>query len=224
MPLSTPSSPEENVLPRLAEFLGERREQITALWMDAVRQSPKVGSADHLDSRALADHLPKLFDDLAGILRGDTSVDEVARDAESHGQHRWQQDYSLPEVTRELSIVCRLVLEHGLDAFEDTHPATPRQELRRARERILRFFEDTAADSVRRYARKQHERLETVHEQLREADRALAAAARFERDQFCQLADAMPQNRLGRACRWARRLLQPAMVRIHRGTIRKRRR
>ncbi len=161
--------------------------------MDAVRRNPKVGSADQLDAQALADHLPKLFDDLAGFMRGDTSVDEVARDAESHGQHRWQQDYSLPEVTRELSIVCRLVLEHGLDAFEDAFPVTSKQELRRARERILRFFEDTAADSVQEYTRRQRERLEVLHEQLREADRALAAAARFERDQFCQLANAMPQ-------------------------------
>lgn len=161
--------------------------------MDSVRQNPKVGSADHLDSQALADHLPKLFDDLAGFMRGDASVDEIARDAESHGQNRWQQNYSLPEVTRELSIVCRLVLEHGLDAFEDAFAATPTLELRRARERILRFFEDTAADSVEEYTRRQRARVEALHEQLREADRALAAAARFERDQFCQLADAMPQ-------------------------------
>ncbi len=190
---SIPSSPEESGLPRFAGFLRERRERITALWMDSVRRNPKVGSADHLDSHALADHLPKLFDDLAGILRGDTSVDEVARDAESHGQHRWQQDYSLPEVTRELSIVCRLVLEHGLDAFEDAFSATSRAELRRARERILRFFEDTAAESVEEYTRRQRERVEALHEKLREADRALAAVARFERDQFCQLANAMPQ-------------------------------
>ena len=45
---SAHSFPEEAVPFKLATFLRERRKHLTVLWMDAVRQSPKVGAADRL--------------------------------------------------------------------------------------------------------------------------------------------------------------------------------
>ena len=190
LPPAAPSLPD--VFPRLATFLCERREKITALWIDAVRKNPKIGSAGALDYRTLADHLPVLFDDLADLLRGDPVGPQVARDAESHGAHRWQQDYSLAEVVQELSIVCRLVLEAGLDAFEDAHPADSRGELRRARARILQFFEDTAAGSIKQFVQKQHGERDALHEQLRQADHALAAAVQSERDRLADVFSRSP--------------------------------
>ena len=50
------------------------------------------------------------------------------------------------EILLELGTMSRAVLGHGLDAFADAYPETPREQLRGARERILRFFEDAAAD------------------------------------------------------------------------------
>ena len=107
----------------LAAFLCQSRERITALWMEQVRQNAAIRSADELDAKELADHLPKLFDDLTDRLRG-TPATTQQKHAQQHGEHRWQQDYSLTEVVRELSIVCRLVLTHGLDAFHREHPGS----------------------------------------------------------------------------------------------------
>ena len=181
------SFPEEAIPSKLATFLHERRGHLTVLWMDAVRQSPKVGAADRLDNPGLADHLPQLLDDLADLLRGQPITRHIAHNTESHGQERWQQDYSLAEVVQELGIICRIVLVHGLNAFEDAHPAAPKAEVRRAQEQILRFFEDTSAGSVRQYSIKQHEQLDTLNQQLREADRSLSSAARAERDRLADV-------------------------------------
>ena len=79
----------------------------------------------------------------------------IDRHMDSHGQERWRQDYSLAEVVQELGIICRVVLVHGLNAFEDAHPDAPKAELRQAQEQILRFFEDTLGrqrPAVRRQA------------------------------------------------------------------------
>ena len=181
------SSPEEAVPFRLAEFLSGRREEITAFWMDAVRESSKVGAADRLDDRGLADHLPQLLDDLANLLRGKCAARHVGHDIGSHGQERLRQNYKLEEVVQELGLLCRIVLVHGLNALEDAHPAAPKAELRQAQEHILRFFEDTSAGSVKQYAIKQQEQLAALDAQLREADRSLAAAAQAERDRLADV-------------------------------------
>ena len=155
--------------------------------MEAVRESSKVKSADDLDNPGLADHLPQLLDDLTHLLRGQSVTRHIDRHTDSHGRERWRQDYSLAEVVQELGIICRVVLVHGLNAFEDAHPDAPKAELRQAQEQILRFFEDTSAGSVRQYAVKQHEQLDALNQQLREADRSLASAAQAERDRLADV-------------------------------------
>ena len=155
--------------------------------MEAVRESSKVRPANDLDNPGLADHLPQLLDDLTHLLRGQSVTRHIDRHTDSHGQERWRQDYSLAEVVQELGIICRVVLVHGLNAFEDAHPDAPKAELRQAQEQILRFFEDTSAGSVRQYAVKQHEQLDALNQQLREADRSLASAAQAERDRLADV-------------------------------------
>ena len=172
---------------RLAAFLCERREHITASWMEAVRKDPEIGTADLLSDADLIDHLPKLFDDLADALRGLPVADRLADNSEAHGKHRWENRYNLTEVLQELGILRRLVFAHGLDAIE----GVTREDLGVARECILHFFEETAAGSVRAFTKTQHEQLDALHQQLREADRSLSTAAQFERD---RLADAFKRS------------------------------
>ena len=177
----------QNVLSAVATFLCEQRERITGLWIEAVRQDHEVVSANPLNDEDLADHLPKLFDDLAATLRGEPVTEQANRDAEAHGEHRWQQHYSLEEVLKEMGIVSRMMLRHGLDAFEEAHPAIPRKEINQTREQILQFFADAEAGSSRQYAKKQREQLDTLHLQLRESDRAAADAVQFERDRLADV-------------------------------------
>ena len=115
--------PGENVPPLLADFLTERRDFITKRWIEAVRRNDSLEAAKYVNDEELADHLPKLFDDLSAILRGKPVEGEAKRDAEAHGQHRWRQHYGLEEVLEELGIVSRIQLAHGLDAFADAYPS-----------------------------------------------------------------------------------------------------
>ena len=162
-----PRSTSENVPPAFAAFLSNQREPITRKWIEAVRREPALPAAKDLSDEELSDHLPKLFEDLAATLSGAPVTDEARRDAEAHGEHRWRQHYSLEEVLLELGIVSRHVLAHGLDAFADAHPGTPADQWRGARERILRFFEDAAAGSVRRYAQRNSQEVNLREERHR---------------------------------------------------------
>ena len=170
-----PRPPGESVPSGFAAFLSSQREEITKRWLDAVRRNPTFSVTKEVDDEELADHLPRLFEDLAATLSGQRVADAATRDAEAHGEHRWRQQYSLEEILLELGIVNRIVLGHGLDAYADAHPDTPTEQLRGARERILRFFEDASADSVRRY-------VERSNRQTRAKDLSLSEQRRLALD------------------------------------------
>jgi len=91
-----------------ADFLDQRREDITAEWLRRVRRDRKIPSADDLPKEELLDHLPYLLDTLIKQLRG-TSVDRVG--GQSHGEVRWKQHYCLDEVLREISILRKVLIE-----------------------------------------------------------------------------------------------------------------
>ncbi len=164
----------------LAAFVCQRREQITPLWIEAVRKDPEIASAAAVSDDDLIGHLPKLFDDLADALRGKPAAARIARNAELHGEHRWEKHYSLTEALRELGILRRLIFSQGLDAFK----AASKEELEVARERTLRFFEDSSAGRVQAFTKRQHAQLDALSGQLRAADRSLAIATHAERDRL----------------------------------------
>ena len=177
-----PNPPGENVPPLLGGFLSERRDHITKYWIDSVRRNTTLEAAKQVADVELADHLPKLFDDLAATLQGEPVAEETKEDAAAHGAHRWRQHYELEEVLEELGIVCRILLAHGLDAFVDEYPDTPKEQQRGARERILRFFEDTAAGSVRQYVNNSKRQMGNLHEKMRETDLSLSEQRRLALD------------------------------------------
>lgn len=191
---SQPESPSPNTdaLPGLAAFIAERRAHIIGLWIEAVRQHSRLGASDDVTDQDLADHLPELFKDLEALLRGEDVAEKLARDAERHGEHRWQQQYDLEEVLKELGIVCRVLLRESLDVFEREHPDTPKEQLYEARERILKFFEEAAAGSVRRYTDKQREQLNTAHGEVRDADHAAAAVVQSDLDRLADVFQRSP--------------------------------
>ena len=170
-----PDLPGASVPSALAAFLLERRDLITQGWMEAVRRDRTLEAPKRVGDQELADHLPKLFADLADILRGAPVAKEAKHDAETHGDRRWRQDYALEEVLEELGMFSRAVLVHGLDSFADAYPDTPKEQIRSARERILRFFEDAAAASVRQYVQRSSQR-------LREQDLSLSEQRRLALD------------------------------------------
>ena len=99
-----------------ADFLDQRREDITAEWLRRVRRDRKIPSAADLPKEELLDHLPYLLDTLIKQLRGGL-VDGVGQ---SHGAVRWKQHYCLDEVLREISILRKVLIEELLRFHCDT--------------------------------------------------------------------------------------------------------
>lgn len=158
----------------LADFLCERRNAITRMWIDGVLQHAGIPSARSLTFQQLSDHLPKLFDDMEAALRAESLDKEIPNqdiliDAEKHGLHRWEQGFHLDELLRELSIIRTLVMREGLDAFRKGTPGCL-PSLERARDVIIGFFEETTVGSVEQYIREQQAHLESLNEELSRID------------------------------------------------------
>lgn len=172
-----PSPSERDGILALATFLSQRHQAIVDSWIDGVRRLDYLPPPKAANSAAVADHLPKLLHDLIALLRGETAADRILEDAQAHGQHRWEQDYRLEDVLRELALAAHLLFVHGFDPFEDANPGISRSTLREARALIARFFEDTAAGSVRRFAQRRQEQITVLNDQLRASEQARAADA-----------------------------------------------
>jgi signal transduction histidine kinase len=155
----------------LADFLCARRERITSQWVERVREERTISTSDELPREALMDHLPKLFDNLTDQLRDadpGTHAKEAARDAQAHGENRWQQNYRLDELLREISVLRLIFMRHLVD-FQAVYPGFV-QETEWTADRIIHsFFDKLAIDSTEQFVARQQE-------ELRLANHALAAA------------------------------------------------
>ncbi len=114
----------DSVNGRLADYLATKKEAIIAEWLERVRADPAIVPTETLNTIALRNHLPEIFDDLTDTLRryGSESVAvQAVSDAAEHGATRLRQGYELPEMLRELKLL-RTVLIFHLRVFEDLNP------------------------------------------------------------------------------------------------------
>ena len=172
-------SPPSPVLTELADFFCAQRDLIIRHWLDAARHNTDIQSTEHLSSTQLSNHLPDLLDDLAQTLRTagpDSTRTEARQNARTHGCYRWQQDYRLDELSRELNIVRRIVLRDGVRAFCRERADADGAEIDHAHDLIERFFEDTVIGSVEQFVSEQQERWRVANGQLQAAGHALEAA------------------------------------------------
>src|SRR5438045_1390811 len=105
---------DQNILSNLGGYLLAHREEIIGEWLRAVERNPAIRSSELLKYKELIDHLPKLFENLAALLKSPHSNpqrSEARRDARVHGKHRWRQGYRLEEVIREGSNVRHSLIE-----------------------------------------------------------------------------------------------------------------
>ena len=119
-----PGAKKESIGVQLADFISKRHQQILSEWEEAVRRDQTVPSADKLTRRQLTDHIPELLTSLSLTLC-EAYDQELARDitytAAMHGQIRWQQDYDISELLREIGHL-RTVLIHQLIEFQTNTP------------------------------------------------------------------------------------------------------
>ncbi|MBV8901263.1 MAG: sensor histidine kinase [Verrucomicrobia bacterium] len=162
----------EELLPQLAAHLVDERDRIARLWLDAARRSSDLPSTHHLSDEELTDHLPKVFGDLERYLREQDGIGPrkaVMQAAKEHGGDRGRQGYRAGEVLRELGILQRIILFDTLDTFAQRHQLND-QDLKPARDLLLRFFEDAAVASTERFVEEGATRLEAANRRLAEID------------------------------------------------------
>jgi len=104
----------------LVAHLAGRQSLIGRQVVFAIRSSGEISSSERLMDQQLIDHFPQLFADLVEyfLTEADPSTRRRTINAAlKHGMTRWQQGYELVEVIRELGIVHRSILDHGIETF-----------------------------------------------------------------------------------------------------------
>lgn len=149
---------DQSILSRLGGYLQEHCEEIVGEWLRAVERDPEISSSDVLRYKELVDHLPKLFENLAELLKSQQSApqrSEVSRDARVHGKHRWRQGYRLEEVIREASIVRHILFDTWLDTFARKVPEFDGETREVAENIICQAVEDIFTESAEQFVEEQ---------------------------------------------------------------------
>src|ERR1700748_300269 len=137
----------------LVEHLAGQQSHIGEQVVLAIRSSGEIASSERLTNQQLIDHFPRLFADLVEYFLTEADSGTRGRTIEAalnHGMTRWQQGYELVEVIRELGIVQRSILNHGIEKYFEDNPQWV-SSINHARWILGAFFEDSVAGSVQRY-------------------------------------------------------------------------
>jgi signal transduction histidine kinase len=167
----------------LADRFRTRIDAVLAAWRSAVAGDGEVTAGDALPRVQLEDHLPAWLAAFADVLAAAPDIPRAqaevapARDAEVHGQQRWQQGYDLHDVTREWGHLHRcLVLE--LERLVQAHTDLPAEVFAEARLKLAEQISEATSLSAERYFRL--ERVEAAGSVL-DLERALADVRELER-------------------------------------------
>jgi signal transduction histidine kinase len=160
----------------LVEHLAGRQWLIGEQVVFAIRSSGEIFSSERLTDQQLIDHFPQLFADLVEyfLTEADPSTRRRTINAAlKHGMTRWQQGYELVEVIRELGIVHRSILDHGIEKFFEENSQWVNS-INNARRHLGAFFEDSVAGSVQRYVENFTEQLRGANAKLLKANEGLS--------------------------------------------------
>lgn len=121
--IPTPAGASSSVNVQLADHLCAGKAAIIHEWLERVRADAAIMATESLNTRALTNHLPEIFDDLTNTLRlygSEVVAEQSVKDAGVHGATRLRQGYELPEMLRELMHLRAILICH-LRQFEDLH-------------------------------------------------------------------------------------------------------
>jgi signal transduction histidine kinase len=152
----------------LVEHLAGQQSFIGQNVVLAIRSSGEISSSERLTDQDLVDHFPRLFADLIEYFLKEVDPGTRSRTIEaalSHGKTRWQQGYHLVEVVRELAIVERSILDHGIEKFFAENSQWI-NDINHARRILDFFFEDSLAGSVQRYVENYTDQLQSANARL----------------------------------------------------------
>jgi signal transduction histidine kinase len=167
---------ENEVKQYLVEHLAGQQPLIGEQVVSAIRLSGEIISSERLTDQQLTDHFPRLFADLIEYFLREVDPSTRRRTIEAalnHGATRWQQGYELMEVIRELAIVERSILDHGIEKFFDENSQWVKS-TDTARRILDSFFEDSVVGSVQRYVENYTEQLQSANTKLQIANENLS--------------------------------------------------
>lgn len=156
---------DQKILSKLGGYLLAHREQIIGEWLRAVERNPDIKSSELLRYKELVDHLPKLFENVAELLKSGHSNpqrSEVRRDARVHGKHRWRQGYRLEEVIQEASIVRNILFDKWLNTFARKLPEFDGETREVAENIIRRAVDDIFTESTDQFEEEQQKPAQRV--------------------------------------------------------------
>lgn len=142
----------DSVNGRLATFLCGRKEEIIRAWISRVQADPSI-PAETLTTNQLRDHLPRLFDDLAEILRhygSEDAAEQAVKHAAKHGAERWQEGYDIAAVLREI-LHLRAVFIYHLRIFEELNPDFGMAARLFASSTVHQFLDEMGIDAVEQF-------------------------------------------------------------------------
>ena len=160
----------------LVAHLAGRQSLIGQQVVFAIRSSGEISSSERLTDQQLIDHFPQLFADLVEYFLTEADPSTRRRTIEAalkHGMTRWQQGYELVEIVRELGIVHRSILDHGIETFFEENSQWVNS-INNARRHLGAFFEDSVAGSVQRYVENFTEQLRGANAKLLKANESLS--------------------------------------------------
>lgn len=120
-----PSHEQQLIGCSVSNYLSDRRQQIVAEWMAAVRFDAAVPAADDLTLIQLKDHIPQILDDLNQSLSDAFNQDikeRAAWRAASHAQLRWEQRYDISQLIREIADLRRILIYHLAEFHDERFP------------------------------------------------------------------------------------------------------
>ena len=209
---------DQKILSELGDYLLAHREEIIGEWLRAVERDADISSSDHLnDKEELIDHLPKLCQKLAELLKSPQSNQnraEVSRAARVHGKYRWRQGYRLEEVIREASIVRRILFHNWVDAFAREEPQFDGETRRVAENIIHQAVDDVISDSAEQFVEEQLKATSHLNSQLGDAlaevrhEKAAADAANNAKDRFLAMLSHELRTPLNPILLWANAKLE----------------
>jgi len=160
----------------LASHLDERRELILQRWRTATESAPGAVVAMFLTRVQFNNHMPAVLDSLSAQLRAGGQLGGAGNEAEGmeHGRQRWQQGYSLRELTCEWTWL-NLCLVEELEGYAAAHVGLEADVMPVARRLVAEACGDGVTASTTQYWR--------LHQtatagQVHDLNRALATVER----------------------------------------------
>jgi signal transduction histidine kinase len=170
----------------LATALRQQQKQLTGRWMQLVFGDAEVAHSDDLTYRQLADHVPRIFDEICLVLESqdmDSQEHAIERDAREHGKWRWQQGYRIDELVRELDLF-RQVLLAAIGDYAQNHPSFDRKREERARLITDQTLSFVTLTSIREAVGERDRKLDEYTGMLERANQELTLRQRLISDLY----------------------------------------